>query len=140
MIDRREMLAAGLTGLALTALPWPARAVEPTADQLIVAFTGGVTPAGTGVTLDLPEVAENGFSVPVSLAAPGATEILLLAPENPWPQLARFRFGPLSGRQAVSTRIRLARTQEVIALARLADGNLARTSTWVEVIVGGCGA
>ncbi|WP_299845263.1 thiosulfate oxidation carrier protein SoxY [uncultured Paracoccus sp.] len=140
MIDRRDILAAGLTGFALTALPRPARSAEPTAEQLIATFTGGVTPAGSGVTLDLPEVAENGFSVPVSIDAPGATEILLLAPENPWPQVARFRLGPLSGQQAVSTRIRLARTQEVIALARLADGSLARASVRVEVIVGGCGA
>ena len=140
MIDRRDMLAAGLGGLALTALPRPLRAAEPTADDLIAGFTGGATPVETGVTLDLPEVAENGFSVPVSISAPGAAEILLLAPENPWPQVARFRFGPLSGAQSLSTRIRLARTQEVIALARLADGGFARASVRVEVIVGGCGA
>ena len=139
MIDRRDMLTTGLAGLAIAALPRPVLA-EPTADQRIAAFTGGATPAETGVTLTLPEMAENGFSVPVTLDAPGAAEILLFAPANPWPQVAGFRFGALSGAQSVSTRIRLARTQEVIAIARMSDGGFARASARVEVVVGGCGA
>ncbi|MFV0301924.1 MAG: thiosulfate oxidation carrier protein SoxY [Paracoccus sp. (in: a-proteobacteria)] len=145
MIDRRDMLAAGLTGAALAAMPLRLRAqavaaTAESADGIIAEFTGGAALTGAGLVLDLPETAENGNGVALRVDAPGATEILVLAPENPWPRVFRASFGPLSGAQSVATRIRLARSQEVIALARLADGRVARASAPVSVIIGGCGA
>lgn len=144
MIDRRDMLATGLAAAALAALPLrggaQAMADPSEALRIIVEFTGGARPAETGLLLDLPEIAENGNGVALTVTAPGAAEILVLAPANPWPRVFRATFGPQSGAQSVSTRIRLARTQEVIALARLADGRFARASAKVAVTIGGCGA
>ena len=91
------------------------------------------------VDLQAPEIAENGNTVPVSVEAPGATEILLLASGNPTPGVATFKFGPLAGSQKASTRMRLAKTQDVVAVAKLADGKVVKTASEVKVTIGGCG-
>lgn len=136
-MSRREMLWLGAGGLALAALPQAAAAA--TVDELTRSFTGGAEPAAEGVTLTAPEIAENGNTVPVSVDAPGATEILLIATGNPEPGVVTFRFGPAAGSQAAATRIRLAKTQEVIALAKMPDGRVARATANVKVTIGGCG-
>ncbi len=92
-----------------------------------------------GVTLDAPEIAENGNTVPISVSAEGAASIMVLAAGNPTPPVATFNFGPLAGSSSASTRIRLAGTQDVIAVAKMADGSFARTSKEVKVTIGGCG-
>ncbi|MEO1919965.1 MAG: thiosulfate oxidation carrier protein SoxY, partial [Paracoccaceae bacterium] len=81
----------------------------------------------------------NGNTVPVAVSAPGAVSIILLAAGNPTPGVCTFNFGPLSGSQSASTRIRLAGTQEVIAIAKMADGSFVQTSRIVKVTIGGCG-
>jgi sulfur-oxidizing protein SoxY len=58
---------------------------------------------------------------------------------NPTPGVATFGFGPLAGSQHASTRIRLAGTQDVVAIAKLADGSFAKASSTVKVTIGGCG-
>lgn len=135
--SRRETLGLGLGALALMALPVGASAA--TADELIAEFTGGAAMADTGVTLTAPEIAENGNTVPIEVAAPGASVIMVLATGNPTPAAGTFTFGPLAGARAASTRIRLAKTQKVIAIAKLEDGTFARTSADVKVTIGGCG-
>ena len=136
-MQRRDVLALGLGAVALTLLPPAARAA--TTEEIIQSFTGGATPAESGVTLTAPEIAENGNTVPISVAAPGAAEILVIASGNPAPAVATFKFGPLAGSQEASTRIRLAGTQEVIAIARMPDGSFAQASQEVKVTIGGCG-
>lgn len=127
------------TPTAAVTPPAPAAAVK-TADEWIAEFTGGAEAVqGDGVKLTAPEIAENGNTVPVSVEAPGATEILLVAPGNPTPGVARFKFGELAPRQAAATRIRLAKTQDVIAVARMADGTFVRASSNIKVTIGGCG-
>jgi sulfur-oxidizing protein SoxY len=103
-----------------------------------MAFTGGATPAEGDIALDIPEIAENGASVPVTVTAPGATAIALFATANPNPGIATFAFGPLAARPTATTRIRLAESQDVIAVAKLGDGSFVRTSAPVMVTVGGC--
>ena len=117
-------------------LPFRANAA---ADDAIAAFTGGADVADSGVTLTAPEIAENGNTVPISVSAEGATAIMLLAAGNPTPGVATFNFGPLAGAQSASTRIRLAGTQDVIAVAKMADGSFAKASSTVKVTIGGCG-
>ena len=134
--SRRDTLALGAGAVALTILPFQATAA---ADDMIAAFTGGADVAEGGVTLTAPEIAENGNTVPVSVSAEGAEAILLLAAGNPTPDVATFKFGELSGSQSASTRIRLAGTQDVVAVAKMADGTLARASSTVKVTIGGCG-
>ncbi|MDG1290446.1 MAG: thiosulfate oxidation carrier protein SoxY [Lentibacter sp.] len=134
--SRRDTLALGAGAVALTILPFQAAAA---ADDMIAAFTGGADVAEGGVTLTAPEIAENGNTVPVSVSAEGAEAILLLAAGNPTPDVATFKFGELSGSQSASTRIRLAGTQDVVAVAKMADGTFARASSTVKVTIGGCG-
>ncbi len=108
-------------------------------DEAIAAFTGGAEVGEGGVELTAPEIAENGNTVPVEVSAPGASAILLLAVGNPTPGVAQFNFGPLAASQAAATRIRLAGTQDVVAIAKMADGSFAKASSTVKVTIGGCG-
>jgi sulfur-oxidizing protein SoxY len=135
--SRRETLGLGLGAMALTVLPMGASAA--TVDELIAEFTGGADMADTGVTLTAPEIAENGNTVPISVEAEGASEIMVLATGNPTPPVGTFKFGPLAGSRSASTRIRLATTQDVVAIAKLEDGTFARTSAEIKVTIGGCG-
>ena len=134
--SRRETLAMGLGAAVVTVLPFRVNAAT---DDQIAEFTGGADMAATGITLTAPEIAENGNTVPISVDAPGAAAILVLATGNPTPGVATFKFGPLAGAQAASTRIRLAGTQDVVAIAKMADGTFAKASATVKVTIGGCG-
>ena len=133
------MLCSGAALLGLV-LPVPVLAQDITAAQAIADFAKGVEPVAGDVTLILPEVAEDGFKVLVKMAAPGAEALLLVAPENPVPPIATVTFGPLAARQRFATRIRLARSQTVIALARMPGGAVYFTERPIAVVVGGCGA
>jgi len=135
-LTRRDACRLAAAAASLAALGAPALAA---AERVaVLAFTGGVEPAMGGVTLDLPEIAEDGATVPVTVSAPGAEAIMLLAPGNPEPAPATFRFGPLAAASAVSTRIRLAQDQQVIAVARLPGGGYGMDRRAVRVIAGGC--
>ncbi len=134
--SRRETLALGLGAAALAAMPFSATAAV---DDAVAAFTGGAAVTDGGVELTTPEIAENGNTVPVQVSAPGAVSILVLASGNPTPGVATFNFGPASGSQTASTRIRLAGTQDVVAIAKMADGSFKRAANTVKVTIGGCG-
>lgn len=136
--SRRDMLALGTGVLAATALAGlPAHAL--TAGEAISAFTGGATASEGGIELTAPEIAENGNTVPIAVSAPGAVAIAIFAEGNPVPNVATLNFGPLSGAQTGSTRIRLAKTQNVTAVAKMADGSFRRATAIVKVTIGGCG-
>ena len=135
-LTRRDTLALGLGAAAMALLPLRATA---SATDAIAEFTGGAATVDSGITLTAPEIAENGNTVPIEVDAPGAAEIRVFADGNPTPSVATFVFGPLAGAHAASTRIRLAGTQDVIAIARMPDGSFARASSTVKVTIGGCG-
>lgn len=136
MLTRRATLKMAL--LASAALAVPLRALSAVDDK-IAAFTGGADIGGGGITITAPEIAENGNTVPISVDAPGAAAIMVLATGNPNPDVGTFNFGPLAGSQSASTRIRLAGTQDVVAIARMADGNFVQATATVKVTIGGCG-
>lgn len=136
-LSRRNALTLGLGGLVFAAMPGLSTAA--TIEELTAAFTAGATPGAGDITLITPEIAENGNNVPVSVDAPGAVAIMLLASGNPEPAVATFTFGPAAGRQFAATRIRLATTQDVVALARMADGSIIQAQATVKVTIGGCG-
>ena len=136
-LTRRGMIALG-AGAAAVAL-MPALPAHAAVDDAIQAFTGGAAVGEGGITLDTPEIAENGNTVPVSVSAPGAVAIMLLAAGNPNPDVGTFTFGPLAASQTASTRIRLASTQDVIAIAKMADGSFVQARNEVKVTIGGCG-
>lgn len=135
-LNRRETLAMGLGATALALLPIRASAAG---EDLVAAFTGGAAIGEGGITLTASEIAENGNTVPVSVDAPGAAAIMLVAPGNPNPAVGTFNFGSLAGSQSASTRIRLAGSQDVLAVAKMADGSFVQVSSAVKVTIGGCG-
>ena len=134
---RRDALAAGASAIALLAMTRGAYAV--TGDEAIAEFTGGAETGSGDIAIKAPEIAENGNVVPVEVEAAGAAEILIVAPGNPSARVASMKFGPMSGSQRISTRIRLAKTQDITAVAKMADGSFITTSQPVKVTVGGCG-
>jgi sulfur-oxidizing protein SoxY len=130
----------GLLGLLLMGLPWfhglrSAQAQQMNSGQLLT-FEAMVQPwvkgaplRQQGVTLSAPILAENGSLVPVQVqvnspmtAQDHVTHVHLLSQRNPVMQMAVFELGPWNGRADISTRVRLAGTQEVVALARLSNG------------------
>jgi sulfur-oxidizing protein SoxY len=136
-LTRRAALALGAAAAAAAILPF--RPAHAAVEDTIAAFTGGAPVGEGGITLTTPEIAENGNTVPVSVSAPGAVSIMLLAAGNPNPDVGIFNFGPLAASQSASTRIRLAGTQDVIAIAKMADGSFVQASNEVKVTIGGCG-
>lgn len=148
-INRRQMLAIGAgavasAGWSLSATP--AFAAKNDADELIKAFTGGKQPTVGKVKLDLPEIAENGNTVPITVAVESpmtkesyVEKVLVVADGNPRAGVATFHFTPASGVAEANTRIRLAETQSVIAIAKMSDGSFYTGSKQVKVTIGGCG-
>ena len=137
-LTRRNMLfttSASAVAVAMGAFP----AFATVTDDEIAKITGGAEVAEGAITIDAPEIAENGNTVPIGVDAPGAVAVTLLADGNPLPQVATFRFGPLSASRYASTRIRLAKTQNVIAIAEMEDGTFQKASANVKVTIGGCG-
>lgn len=136
-LTRRDSLALGMG--ALTAGLFLPRMVHAATEDVIADFTGGAEIGDGGITLTAPEIAENGNTVPIEVDAPGATAILVLAAGNPTPNVATFNFGPMAGAQFAATRIRLAGTQDVVAIAQLPDGSFVQARQEVKVTIGGCG-
>ena len=147
---RRQLLRLGTAGALLGLGGGTARAVtdEDGLERAVAAFAAGARPARTNaLTLTTPEVAENGHSVgvSVSVASPMSESdhveaIALLAPANPNLVVATFRFTAASATARVATRIRLAETQSLVAVARTSGGELHRVANPVRVVVGGCSA
>ena len=135
-LTRRDALALGLGATAASFLPLRAMAA---ADEAIADFTGGAATGEGGLTLTAPEIAENGNTVPISVDAPGAEAIAIFAAGNPTPKVVTYNFGPLAGSQSATTRMRLAGTQDVIAVARMPDGSFVQATAQVKVTIGGCG-
>ncbi len=135
---RRNALALGSAAIAVTLLPLRAFAASEKSMEAITAFADGATVAEGGIELTTPEIAENGNTVPVEFSAPGAKRVMLLADGNPSPGVATFNFGALADPSG-STRIRLAGTQNVIAIAEMADGSYTQVAKAVKVTIGGCG-
>lgn len=135
---RREVLAIG-SGAVVAASFASLPAMASVTDDAIKAFTGGKEITEGGIDLSAPEIAENGNTVPVEVSADGAVAITLLAMGNPTPAVATFKFGPLNPSQTASTRIRLAKTQDVMAIAQMQDGTFRSAKSTVKVTIGGCG-
>lgn len=115
-------------------------------EEAYARIVGSGTPVEGRMTLELPEDAENGNIVPyrISVESPMTAEdhiarVHLLSTQNPQASVATFHFTPLSGRAAVSGRMRLAKTQEVVAVALTSANTLLVARQTVEVGIGGCG-
>ena len=133
---RRDWIGAA-GGLALALAVRPARAVSTDTLQEVIKRWAGGQPVQVGrVTLDIAPLVENGNAVPIRVtvdspmsATDRVTEIIVFNQRNPQRDVVRFAFGPASPRAEVATRIRLATSQQLVALARLSDG-----SQWMHAV------
>jgi sulfur-oxidizing protein SoxY len=145
-LTRRGALLLG-AGLTLTLIAAEDGAATPAeTDAEIKKFTGGKAAEQGRIAIDLPEIAENGNTVPMSIkidspmtAENYVSEVLVLADGNPNPGVVRFHLTPDAGRAELGTRIRLNATENVIVLARTSTGKFYADRKVVKVTVGGCG-
>ena len=147
--SRREILHAA-TALAGTAgvlrLAVRSAAATPEMMQEAVRNAIGEAPVKKGkVKIDLPPLVENGNSVPCSVSVDSpmtktdyVKAIHIFNEKNPQPYVAAFELGPRAGKAVVSTRIRLADSQQVVAIARLNDGSFWSDSAEVIVTLAAC--
>lgn len=145
---RRELLtaAAGFASVALLSPPSePANADADDAVVLIKQLTGKTPTESDRVHFAMPRVFPNGYTVPLALridspmtATNHVRYVRVLAPRNPLIEVATFHFVPQRSEPRVSTRIRLAEPQYVLAVAEMNDGALLLAKTWVEVTTNGC--
>lgn len=137
-LTRRKALTIGVGVFAASSFAGlPAFATAT--DDAIAELTGGASIGEGAITLTAPEIAENGNTVPISVDAPGAVAVTLFADGNPTPAVATIKFGPLSASRSAATRIRLAGTQNVVAIAEMEDGSFQMAKAEVKVTIGGCG-
>jgi sulfur-oxidizing protein SoxY len=143
---RRDFLKAAATvGLAVALRPQSATATPATMQEAIRGVVGTARVSPGRVKLELPPLSENGNTVPLTVsvespmtAADHVRAIHVFNEKNPQPDVATFRFGPRAGRARVSTRIRLADTQTVIAIGELSDGSFWSASATVVVTLAAC--
>lgn len=147
-LSRRAALAVGAGAVTLTVVGWSqgANAAAKEAADDVAKFTGGKTPTKGKITIELPEIAENGNTVPltISVDAPMTAEsyvsdVLVVSEGNPNPGVVTFHFTPLSGRAEAQTRIRLAATQNIVVVAKTSKGEFFIGQKQVKVTIGGCG-
>ena len=98
------------------------------------------------ITLELPEIAENGNTVPVGFSVDSpmtendyVKSVHLFAEKNPAADVASVHFTPASGVAKAAFRMRMAGTQNVVAVAEMSDGTLYTARKLVKVTIGGCG-
>jgi sulfur-oxidizing protein SoxY len=138
---RRQILAAG----AALLLVRPCLAGPDDLAGAIAGFAGGA-PVRTGkVTLDIATLVDNGNTVPVSVRvespmteADHVKAIAIFNERNPQREVAKFALGARAGRAAVSTRIRLATSQKLVAIAQLSDGSFWSHTVDVVVTLAAC--
>lgn len=143
--------AGGLAALSLAGFPFPAFAdadakewpqdafrQKSEADAL-KALYGKSAEASDKVSLDAPEIAENGAVVPISVDTklPNVTAVAVLVLENPFTLAAAYRI-PQGTQPAVASRLKMAKTTKVVAVVE-SDGKLYSATKEVKVTVGGCG-
>ena len=129
----RQTLRAGLYGLAVQL--WPSQAQDMASGKLLSLaqmtepLTQGARLLQQDVKIVAPVLADNGTLVPVTVQVQSpmtpqehVTHLYLLSQRNPVTLMAVFHLGPWNGRAEISTRLRLAGTQQVVALARLSSG------------------
>ena len=136
---RREALAVG-AGLASALVVGRAEATPAEMEEAIRAFAGEAEVRSGKIKLDVPLLVENGNSVPVTVAVESpmtssdfVRKIGIFNEKNPQPNVVNFYLGPRAGRASIATRIRVADTQKLTAVAELSDGTF--WSTTAEVIV-----
>jgi sulfur-oxidizing protein SoxY len=138
-VHRRDLLQLGLAAGGLL-LVRTSRATSFEMQSAIADYASGAPVKKGRVSFDIPPLVENGNGVPITVsvdslmtAAEHVTGIAVFNERNPQRDVVRFTLGPRAGRAVVSTRIRLATSQQLVAVARLSDGTF--WSQGVDVLV-----
>lgn len=140
------MIQSGVAALALAIAPRLAKAEVQAVEAELKKLFGDKAIAEGRVKLDVPQIAENGLVVPMNVDVESpmtekdyVKSVHVFADGNPQPHVVSYHFSPKSGRASASNRIRLAKTQNIIAVAEMSDGSLHMAKAEVKVTIGGCG-
>lgn len=151
VVGRRDVLLGAAGAAAFASLlgvggSASAQPNPPTAADWLKTIHGDSKPTEGRINLDLPEIAENGNTVPFAVAVESpmtdndyVKAIHVVSTGNPRPEVASFLLTPLSGKAAVSSRMRLGQTQDIIVVAEMSDGKFFMGKRAVKVTIGGCG-
>jgi len=145
-LDRREALKAAGAGVLALGFATTAHATPEAAAEALAKIPGGAAASMSDkVTISLPEIAENGATVPVGVSVDSpmtadsfVKHIHVFAEGNPSPETISFNLTP-TGKAEVNTRIRLSKTQNVLVVAVMNDGSVLTNKKEVKVTIGGCG-
>jgi sulfur-oxidizing protein SoxY len=145
-LSRRTLLyQLGATGVLVTLVPTSAWATKDMVQQAVRDRIGTREPQAHGVTLRLPKIAETGNSVPLTVTVDSpmtlddhVLRLHVFIEGNPEPVAATYHFGARAGKAEISTRIRLARSQTVLALAEMSDGSVRSGAASILVTLGAC--
>jgi sulfur-oxidizing protein SoxY len=144
LLSRRRILLAA-PGIGLASFAASTGATEDTMAEAIRDLIGEAAVTPGKVKLELPSIVENGNTVPLTVSvespmteADHVESIHIFNQKNPQPYVAAFHLGPRAGKASVATRIRLADSQRVVAIARLADGTFWSDSADVIVTLAAC--
>jgi sulfur-oxidizing protein SoxY len=142
--DRRKVLVT-LAGAAAFASISPARAETADMEAAIKAFTKGAPVTMGKVKIDISPLVENGNSASMGVfvdhpqtAQAFVRRIAVFNEKNPSPEVAVFHLNPRSGSSRVDTRIRLATTQHLAAVAELSDGSYWSDKREVIITIAAC--
>lgn len=145
--SRRDVLKAGsLAALAAVLAPQMGFAQASAVETELKKLYGGKAMGEGKITLDLPQIAENGLVVPVGVSVESPMSagdfvkaVHVFADGNPLPGVVSYKFTPEAGKASASTRMRLAKTQNIICVAEMSNGALFSAKQEVKVTIGGCG-
>ncbi len=150
VLDRRQVIVgASAAAIAAANLPMMSEAWAQKAslwEAAMKKIVGDATPVEGKVTVKLPEIAENGNTVPYSVTvdspmtdADYVKAVHVISTGNPNALIASYTMSPMSGKAKVSSRMRLAKTQDIIVVAEMSNGKFMTGKKTVKVTIGGCG-
>lgn len=145
LISRRDLFAWGAGAMFVTTMPFSAQATLEDLKAAQTELFGDRKIIDGRVTLNLPPLAENGYSVPLTVSvdspmteADHVKRIIILSPQNPIAHIVTFHLDRRAGRAEISTRIRLGGTQTVRAIAEMNDGTLWQGTKTTIVTLAAC--
>jgi sulfur-oxidizing protein SoxY len=144
-LTRRGLLTGAVGFAGATFGSPPSVSASDNSVELIKRLTGKTPTESDRLHLTMPRVFPNGYTVPLTVEVDSpitefddVRHIRVIAPRNPLIEVATFHFTPQRSKPRVSTRIRLAEPQYVLAVAEMSDGSLLMAKAWVEVATNGC--
>lgn len=144
IVTRRALLAAGAGGLLLV-VARPAHALADELREQVRRFAGGAASREGRVRFEIEPLVENGNAVPITVSAesPMTTAdhvqaIAVFNQKNPQPDVLQATLTPALGQARLATRIRLATSQQLVAVARYSDGSYWTRTVDVVVTLAAC--